>query len=121
MRKKYFIFTAFILIFVIILKLTLNMWLPIVPECYVLKITGFYCPGCGGTRAVIYMLNGRFIRAFMYNPGVVLLTFIIIIALAERIFNKKILPRSICFWVVFIIILFGYYILRNFTLSLSAL
>ena len=27
-------------------------WLEIVPPCAFHKITGLYCPGCGGTRAV---------------------------------------------------------------------
>lgn len=121
MRKRYLVLAVVLILGTIFIKLTLNFWVNIMPECFFLKITGFYCPGCGGTRAVISMLNGNFIRAFRYNPGIVSLGFIIATALFEKLFNKKILPRNLIFWIVFIIILFSYYILRNFTLSLSAL
>lgn len=36
--------------------------------CYVSEHFHFYCPGCGGTRAVIALLNGRLIRSFICNP-----------------------------------------------------
>ena len=29
---------------------------------------GFYCPGCGGTRAVKALLHGRFLDAVWYHP-----------------------------------------------------
>lgn len=31
-------------------------------------ITGYYCPGCGGTRAVKYFLSGRILKSFSYHP-----------------------------------------------------
>ena len=90
-------------------------------SCAVYEFTGFYCPGCGGTRAAICLLRGRVWTAFKYNPGVVILAAVTGLGLIEKIFNKKILPRALVFWVVLIIVLFSYYILRNFTSSLSAL
>lgn len=31
-------------------------------------LTGYYCPGCGGTRAVKYFLSGRILKSFYYHP-----------------------------------------------------
>ncbi len=121
MNKKYLILTVILIIFGILLGMTADYWTILIPECFIHKMTGFYCPGCGGTRAAIYLLRGRVWTAFKYNPGVVILAAVICLGLIEKIFNKKILPRALAFWVVLIIVLFSYYILRNFTSSLSAL
>lgn len=36
--------------------------------CLLHRLTGYYCPGCGGTRAVIYLLEGKWLRSFWYYP-----------------------------------------------------
>jgi hypothetical protein len=38
--------------------------------CSLYSIVGLYCPGCGGTRAVYYLLHGQFIKSFLYHPVV---------------------------------------------------
>lgn len=38
--------------------------------CIFNKLTGYYCPGCGGTRAVRYFLTGHWIKSFIYHPVV---------------------------------------------------
>lgn len=40
------------------------------PPCLFHKWTGYYCPGCGGTRAVKALLRGDVIRSFFYHPVV---------------------------------------------------
>ncbi len=40
------------------------------PECVFEAATGLYCPGCGGTRAVIALMRGHFIKSFIYHPAV---------------------------------------------------
>lgn len=41
------------------------------PPCLIHKWTGYYCPGCGGTRAVRELLAGHIITSFFYHPVVV--------------------------------------------------
>lgn len=40
------------------------------PPCIFRKLTGLYCPGCGGTRAVRFLLQGKFLKSFLYHPAV---------------------------------------------------
>lgn len=40
------------------------------PECLLWKKYHIYCPGCGGTRAVIAMLHGDIVKSFLYHPFV---------------------------------------------------
>lgn len=49
-------------------------------------LTGFYCPGCGGTRAVRALLRGDVVKSFCYHPFVL---YAVIAALAEGGFWLK--------------------------------
>lgn len=40
------------------------------PPCMFLKLTGLYCPGCGGTRAVLALFKGKVLSSFVYHPFV---------------------------------------------------
>lgn len=40
------------------------------PPCVFHEMTGYYCPGCGGTRAVIAFLQGRWLKSVFYHPFV---------------------------------------------------
>lgn len=39
-------------------------------QCDIRRISGFSCPGCGGTRAVYYLFTGDLLRSFQYHPAV---------------------------------------------------
>ena len=39
--------------------------------CLFRRITGWYCPGCGGTRAVKYLLEGSIIKSLRCHPLIV--------------------------------------------------
>lgn len=41
------------------------------PPCVLHSRTGLYCPGCGGTRAVIALLHGHILASLYYHPIVV--------------------------------------------------
>lgn len=38
------------------------------PRCQFHSLTGLHCPGCGTTRALHALLNGRVVQAVAYNP-----------------------------------------------------
>jgi hypothetical protein len=39
--------------------------------CIIHMITGLYCPGCGGTRAVSALAHGHLLKSIWYHPIVV--------------------------------------------------
>ncbi len=55
--------------FVVYLKnvLVYKVW----PDCFLYSYFGIYCPGCGGTRAVMALLEGRIWDSIYYHPIVV--------------------------------------------------
>ena len=38
--------------------------------CVLNMLTGFYCPGCGGTRAMFALAKGDILKSFVYQPFV---------------------------------------------------
>lgn len=44
------------------------------PECYFYKKTGYFCFGCGSTRAIKELLKGHFIKSIYYNANIVYVT-----------------------------------------------
>lgn len=91
----------------------------IYPPSLVRKFTGFYCPGCGATRAMHQFLHGNWQTALSLNLLMVAFLIYIIywsIALPVRIYLKIDLPTIILKTnaikaIALIVILFG--ILRN--------
>ena len=47
----------------------LHRFLPQVP-CFFSSVIGIYCPGCGGTRAVKALLQGKFLLSLWFHPVV---------------------------------------------------
>lgn len=45
--------------------------LRLLPPCIFRSVTGLYCPGCGGTRAVLELFRGHMLKSLWYHPAVV--------------------------------------------------
>ena len=61
---------ALVICLAILLK-TLHLSLTdILPGCILYRFTGWYCPGCGGTRALSALLSGHPVQSFLYHPAV---------------------------------------------------
>ena len=89
------------------------------PKCAFHSLTGLFCPGCGGTRALYSLLHGDFLAAIHYNLFAILLAPIIIWLLTldtgRVFFGWKLRPKpapAILLWILFWAML-GYGVLRN--------
>ncbi|MDD3254080.1 MAG: DUF2752 domain-containing protein [Lachnospiraceae bacterium] len=60
--------------------------------CLFHALTGFYCPGCGGTRALRYLLQGQIGLSVQYHPlvlyGVVVFTAEVVSAVIARVMRR---------------------------------
>jgi hypothetical protein len=89
------------------------------PACFFYSIYHRYCPSCGNTRSVTALLHGDLLTSLRFNIvpfiTIVLLT-AAYIELATYSFGKqvKILPRKLNIYLIGIVLLVLYYILRNF-------
>lgn len=41
--------------------------------CTIYRFTGWYCPGCGGTRALRSLVHGHLLESLLYHPAVLYL------------------------------------------------
>lgn len=78
------------------------------PKCLFYVATGMYCPGCGSTRAIHHLLNGRISQALGMNP----LMFAAIPLIGGLLIFPKFARRPSVPLVVAIAVIF-YGILRN--------
>ncbi|WP_409346132.1 DUF2752 domain-containing protein [Paenibacillus sp. MBLB4367] len=72
----------------------MEVWLPatkIGVPCLFHELSGFYCPGCGITRAATSLLRLDFHQAFHYNP---LLFFLVPMYITYIIAKKRRMPRT---------------------------
>lgn len=91
------------------------------PRCPFLMLTGYECPGCGSQRAIHALLHGDIIKAWDYNPLLVIaVPYIILGFIAELSFRRSRLMRTVrdrlysgrAVWIVLTVIII-YWIGRN--------
>ena len=88
------------------------------PKCIFYKFTSLYCPGCGTSRALYYVLHGDFLKALKYNALFILLLpliiYIFISYLLNLFFENKVKinlsPKTI---IILLIITIVFFVLRN--------
>ena len=56
--------------------------------CLFHLITGLYCPGCGGTRAAVYLLHGQIWKSIQYHPLVFYMAVMILIEFATYALSR---------------------------------
>ncbi|MFR1809659.1 MAG: DUF2752 domain-containing protein [Pygmaiobacter massiliensis] len=88
--------------------------------CYFYQTTGFYCLGCGGSRAVLALMHGNFTDALRYNAFVVLLlpflAYFLLSVLIETICGRRILRRPKLpgwAWICLALVAAAFTIIRN--------
>lgn len=108
--KKYILCIMGILFIIIVLKYDIGI------PCMFHMITGFYCPGCGATRAIRELTRFNIYQAFRYNALIIILfPFVIAYIIYKYIFKgKKNIPNNIFVFLLIVTILFG--ILRNISI-----
>lgn len=59
------------IIYLIFQRMTGFQLTGLLPPCIFHEFTGLYCPGCGGTRAIVLLSQGHFVKSFLMHPLVV--------------------------------------------------
>ncbi len=57
--------------------------------CLFQELTGLYCPGCGGTRAVKALMKGDVITSFLYHPLIIYMILVAVIFVFSYLFYAK--------------------------------
>lgn len=86
--------------------------------CLFRLLTGFYCLGCGGTRAARALLHGHFLLSAMYHPFVPYLAMAVPALFVwgircrrrKKPFSQKIWKTAILFGMI---LLFGNFFIKN--------
>ncbi len=80
-RNCYYVCLGIVAVSVILYAVLLIFDIPVTSiypyPCTLYAATNLYCPGCGGTRALAYLLKGDLVRSFIYHP-VVLYTAVLV-------------------------------------------
>lgn len=90
--------------------------------CMMWYLFGFYCPGCGGTRAAQALLQGRFLLSIWYHPFVMYATVLGVGFMGTHTLEKLKIGRikgwKFHAWYLYggLAVIFGNWILKNILL-----
>ena len=121
-KKDNSIFIAILITYITIILLTtiyfsfLKNYIAI-PACPIYTHLGIFCPACGGTRAIISLLNFDIISSISFNPIIIYtLVFSLLYLITETInivFQKNININAKLLLKIGIFILFANCIIKN--------
>lgn len=122
MKRAHSVFIAILITYILIILLIILYFSLLknyfaIPTCPIYTHFGFYCPACGGTRAIISLLKFDVFSSILYNP-IVVYTFLIstLYIITESIniyFNKNINIHSKLLLQIGLFILFVNFITQN--------
>ncbi len=121
-KRGYQVLTILLPIFVILFYHTRGFFLRLLymlPPCLFYSQFHMYCPACGNTRSVTALLQGNLAQSLRYNISPILFGLFLLLAYAELAAYSfdhpvKLLSRKLGFYIVFLILLVFYVIMRNF-------
>ena len=117
MKKRLFKVLLVLLISIIVFSFLIKFLNIIHFKCLFKYLFNFYCAGCGTTRMIESIFKLEFYQAFRYNPLMFILIIFMIIYILYFIYNyifkNKIILPNFKMFIIIIIILFIYMILRN--------
>lgn len=90
-------------------------------ECYFKVHWNIYCPGCGGTRALLALIRGDVVQSMKYNPIVLLFLMDVLGTTTLCIIENKNKKYSTARWrmiihIVFLIFILAFFLVRNLML-----
>lgn len=77
---------------IVFLKRLVRLFRQGVP-CLFYCATGIYCPGCGGSRAIKYLVKGEILKSLWYHPLVGYLAIVIGIEIGRTILGHSKMKR----------------------------
>jgi hypothetical protein len=57
--------------------------------CLFHALTGYYCPGCGGRRALLALLRGQLLTSILYHPLPIYVLVGLLCLLIQRFIKKR--------------------------------
>jgi len=83
--------------------------------CLIAKIFGMPCPGCGMSRAVFLMFNGKISESIAMHPVLpLLIVFVIYAGIRKYVMNNRAIKDYYRYAVIFSVIMLSVYIYRMY-------
>lgn len=96
--------------------------LGLISNCSIRNKYSIYCPGCGGTRALLALIDGKILTSLYYNPLVICIIFdivfsIITVYIEKFSYNKsRFMQYRITIKIINLIVILLLFVVRNILL-----